>query len=327
MGLSAMGGGIRKGSLSCAQHLEKPMNRWRKRSKHTDHLPGGSAAPSRGRRAITAMAATMLLTAAVLAREPGGDGPVGALTALAQDEYHVHLPLSFQSAGLDALPPVEPELSTPTPTTEITSTPVPATATDALPTATDAPPTPTATATAALVCENLIRNNGFESGPVQWTLTVTNQRQDPGRSIQQSSAVPVNAHGGTWLAWLGGANQTFFELTTVTLLPYERADLVSASVRYHVAMITNETSDRRPNDEISVRIEGDRRTLSVPEAGRSEEDLDPNRQWQEITADVTAILAADDAKHFSLEVQTDLEDASWFYFDDVALEACRAAGP
>lgn len=257
-----------------------------------------------------------------------------------QEEVRLLLPAALNQVGQSAIPGVTPlpptpghgdATSTPTPGPSGTVTVVAtatATGTDSPPTstatATAAPPTPTATATLAVQCTNLLRNGDFELGPQAWDLTVTGQRQASSKAIQQRSRVPVPPHGGEWLAWLGGANEAFYDLASSGLTAYEPSDVVSATLGFHVAIITEEVSNRRPNDEARFMVEGDRRNLRVEGTGVSEENFRTQRTWQAESVDVTELLATDTARRLHLEVETDSSARTWFYFDDLVLIACVA---
>ncbi len=257
-----------------------------------------------------------------------------------QEEVQLFLPAALNQVVQSAIPGVTPlpptpghgdATSTPTPGPSGTGTVIAtatATGTVAPPTATatTAPPTPTATATLVLQCTNLLRNGDFELGPQAWDLTVTGQRQAPSKAIQKGSRVPVPPHGGEWLAWLGGANESFYDLASSGLTAYEPRDVVSATLGFHVAIITEEVSNRRPNDEARFMVEGDRRNVRVEGTGVSEENFRTQRTWEAKSVDVTALLATDAARRLHVEVETDSSARTWFYFDDLVLIACVAPG-
>ncbi len=250
-----------------------------------------------------------------------------------------YLPMAMRRARLANIPRVKPVSATATPATSLTPSATPTmpaphtdvppslTPTHEPPTPTDVPasPSPTTSATpGGLVCQDLLQNGGFESGAVQWSVAINGARQPPSDAIQPRGQSAVPPRTGEWAAWIGGLLQGLSVLESTGLVTYEPQTIVSATLKYHVALITEETPNHRDNDWVRARLDGERRNLQVDGSARSEEAFAAQRTWQAVVLDVTDYLATDQVRRISLEVENDMLARSWFYFDDVAVTACWA---
>ena len=223
--------------------------------------------------------------------------------------------------------PFPPTIAAPTeaPSATAMATSAPPSAT-AEPTSTATETTmPTATATTEpaeeLVCENVVRNGGFEAGARDWTLIVTSMEQALRLAILRRAEAPIPPVEGEYLAYLGGLNDTTFTLHSARIPRFDPEEIVKATLRYHVALITEEVPDRRHGDELRAYIDATRRVY-LTEVDQSEETLQPPRSWNVIEADVTHLMERG-VRHVGLDVVTDRGRNSWFYLDNVALELCR----
>ncbi len=247
----------------------------------------------------------------------------------------IFLPLSLRSESLDALAPPATAVA-PSPTTEPSATPEPE-PTDpptALPspTATSQPttepsptlePEPSPTPTRALDCQELLTNGDFEAGARNWRLTVTTQEQQASRSIQHRSKLPIEPHGGDYAAWLGGLDDTRFELESDALARLRGSDVVSASLRARVALIQDGGGSSRPGDVLSWHL-GEGRTAHIVEADLADGDFEAQRRWQLVSADLTERLQAGGSSRLRIQFDTDGRLGSWVYIDDIQVTACRA---
>lgn len=287
------------------------------------------ALPATVRGAVAGAALVAALTIAAVAANTARALPAGDMQQT--ESFSVHLPLAMRRGLLEDIPTVRPVLATATPVATITPS---ATASEALPSptptdqpppTTDVPPTPSPTPSATpggLGCKDLIQNGGFESGPVSWSMTINGDRQPPSDAIEPRDQSAVPPRTGEWAAWLGGLLQGLSVLESTGLLTYEPGQIVSGTLEYHVALITEELPNRRANDWVRARLDGERRNLRVEGASRSDEDFTAQRVWHKVTADITDYLATDEVRHLSLEVENDMLARSWFYFDDVVVRAC-----
>lgn len=261
--------------------------------------------------------------------------PVGSAT--------LFLPLSLRFGDLAGLPAAA-TLAPPTAT--LAATVPPPTATDLPPTAppsptapepTDEPPTPepptataeptaTPTKAAPLACAQLVTNGGFEEGARDWSLRVTGTEQAASLAINHRSRVNLAPFGGDWLAWLGGLDQTTFELTSTRLAGYRPADVVSATLSLAVAVVTQERRDRRPDDRAVVYARTPGRQ-AIPGASFSEETVPEDYRWAPVRLDVTDVLSARRVDALEVALETDGSGPTWFYVDEIALEVCTPAAP
>jgi hypothetical protein len=287
--------------------------------------------------------ATILGALSAAALGVAAQAPPNSSIQQSSGAFSLHLPLTMRNMAREGMPIVRanPTAATPvasavasattpvTPTATMTPTvevPSPTT-TEAPPTTTHTPPPPTATSTPAMVCQELLQNGGFESGPVSWSVSVNSQQRPAADAIQPRSAAAVPPRTGEWVGWLGGLTQGLSVLQSAGLLTYEPRAVISATLQYYVALITEETTNRRPNDWVRVRLDGERRNLLAEGSARSDEDFAAQRAWMAVTADVTQYLLTDQVRRISLEVENDQERRSWFYLDDVSLKSCRASSP
>ena len=252
----------------------------------------------------------------------------GVQVALGQpSKNRIYLPLSLRHVTRDDLPdphrvtpvPTEPATANPSPTDE--PTPTHTVEPSATPTATQIPPSPTPTQV-PLVCEQHVPNFDFEAGPRQWTLIVTNTEQQVSRSIQPSARVPVRPTSGDYLAWLGGLPSTMFRLTSDPF-NIDTTDMISASLRFNIALMTEESWDRRDDDVVAVRLGAGSRFTEVPDLRLSEETLPGGGRWRTVVEDVTSMVQGGSVRALDLRVDTSGARNSWFYFDDVTLTTCH----
>jgi hypothetical protein len=278
-------------------------------------------------------AALLTLVGAAAARGGGGVEYLSASTDQGPaGEVALFMPLTWRGSR-DSIPrpvpntppPAATEIPTSTPTLETTPTST-VTPTVTAPTATEIPSSPTPSPTPALLCTELVQNGDFEAGAASWSLTVAGNRQPSSQAIQPRAQVPVAPHGGDWLAWLGGFNSGLAQLRSVGLRSYEPSQVVSGTLRFWTAIVTQETSNRRANDRIRVRIEGERRELLIEAATRSEEDFPAPSVWQLVSLDFLPYLSTDVVKNMTLDMEADELNASWFYFDDVSITSCVPTG-
>ncbi len=230
--------------------------------------------------------------------------------------------------------PVEPSATaitfptdTPTPTATDTATPTITLTPTATPTE-----TPTATATTPTYCSELVSNGDFEQGATMWRYYVSGGEEAVSKAIRMagSEGIPnLPAHGGAWFAVHGGtynpAGMINFELRTLRFGGVDTAKLLSASVSYWVSLLTDEKPNGRPNDVIDISFKvGDREYL-VPGASRSEEDLRTAGEWVHVQADVTSILKRGGKTDLILRTTHDNAAFSWYFVDDVSVQACYPA--
>ena len=165
-------------------------------------------------------------------------------------QYAVRLPLVMNSAQPGTPPPPTPPTATsavgPTPT----RTPTPTSTATATATPTN---TPLATATATPVIPTL-QNANFDQGHVAWTEDSTTF---PGALIVQQGdgGAPV-AHSGTWLAWMGGADNETSDLHQSITIPNNAGPTY---LYFYYQMSSDETncSSSTPSDAFYLYINGD----------------------------------------------------------------------
>lgn len=272
----------------------------------------------------------------------GRSAPQGRTEAQSEPPAPIYLPLGLQAARLaqlaparTAAPPSPSASPSPSPTAAPSMTPTeaptqpPPSATDAPPSATPEPspsPPPGPSPTAAADCHEALRNGDFEAGPSLWQLEVTGTRQNPGRSIQRADPALLPAHGGDYLAWLGGLSDgvTVQELSSASISTVEAERMVSARLRFWAAIVTEERADRRPNDRLEAQILRGQRGLEIPDAKLSEESFEQGYRWQVFEADLTELLTDRGASNVKLRFQNqaDRSASSWFYLDDISVEVC-----
>lgn len=287
------------------------------------------------------LGASLVAAPATAARASVADRAAPALAD--EPGMAIYLPLSFADAGLDALPlpgPVDPATATAAPPTETpapsatsapTETPPPTQTSipEVTPTPTVAPPTetpaPSPTPTEALACSEVLRNGDFEAGARNYELRVTGFEQQLTRAILLGSGTPMEPVSGRYVGFLGGLADSYFELISDRLLRVDRERVASATLRYRVALVTEERPNGRANDVASVRLVQANREQEVPGASVSEEDLRETHTWHEVEADATSFFAEgrEPATGLVLRVDTDRAATSWFYFDDLSLEVCQ----
>ncbi len=320
--------------------------------------PSEAVAPARDRSAHSLRTGSLgyfffaMFVALLVFASSARDGALGigtisvghAQSAPAQEPAaRILLPMTLANQSLAALPdvstaPPRTATSAPPPTnvprpSPVPSEPPPATPTEAPPPTLvpteppTAPPTATATATPeasptpALACENIVKNGDFESGARDWTLVVTTQEQPLNLAIVRRAEGPIPPQEGDIYAYLGGLNDTSFWLTSRRLPRFDTEGIERATLSVWAALISEEQPDRRPGDRLRAFVDTGRRTY-IDELTRSEEDLQPQRTWQQLTADVTPYLDRG-ANYVGVEVINDRGRNSWFYLDDVRLELCR----
>jgi hypothetical protein len=191
------------------------------------------------------------------------------------------------------------------------------------PSATPAPPEPSPTAKPppALACRELLSNGDFERGARSWALTVTTTEQPISLAILHRSGSTIGPYQGDWIAYLGGLDATFFGLTSDRLAQIDAAAVVSATLSYRAALLTEERRDGRANDKVSVFLTAGRRA-EVKAAAVSEEDFEVAGRWQAVTADVSDLVAAGTPRTLEIEARLDGARTSWFHFDEISLTAC-----
>lgn len=307
----------------------------------------GAAAGRWGARAAVLAAAlglaAPLAAPALVSAERPAQAPPGAQSD--DPTVAIYLPLSLANAEMDALPepPVAPPATatlaptdiptiTPAPSATAVPTEPPPTQTaipEVTPTPTVAPPTetpaPSPTPTEALACSEVLRNGDFEAGARNYELRVTGFEQLLTRAIMLGSGTPMEPVSGRYVGFLGGLEDSYFELISDRLLRVDRERVASATLRYRVALVTEERPNGRANDVASVRLVQANREQEVPGASVSEEDLRETYTWHEVEADATAFFAEgrEPATGLVLRVDTDRAATSWFYFDDLSLEVCQ----
>lgn len=264
---------------------------------------------------------------------PPSATPSLALAAEARDSI-LWLPAVLRFADrLDRPPPVTPVPASATPTPSMSPTVAPS----ASPTSTleptespteepTAPPTATASPTEEpappLQCQELLSNGDFEARATGWTLTVTTATQDANRAILHSSKSPVPTFDGNYLAWLGGLDATRFTFRSSALARVEAARVVSATLRIHSAILSDETPDHRANDVAMVALENAQGRHVIDDLTLSEEDMPVKGRWYRFDADITELVRAGAPRKIELRVDTDRERTSWIHFDGIAVRAC-----
>lgn len=278
-------------------------------------------------------AAASLLAVSAPTRADGGAG---------MGEHRAFLPWSAVNA-------VRPLGSVPTaaaPPTAAPSSPTAAPAPTDAPTAapptmaptnvpTDAPtaaPTPTATAlpspTAAppLDCRELVPNGDFEAGAKRWSLIVTSARQEAARAIQNATRLGFAPHSGTYAAWLGALPDSTMDLESDPLAKIDPARVVSATLSAAVVIVTNGPRNRHADDTFAIVLDGARGEVRPEPLRLNDESWNEPWVWHVRHADVTTLLQRDTYSRVRVRVQSDAEDATWFYFDDISLRACTSGG-
>lgn len=264
----------------------------------------------------------------------------------APSEARLYLPVVVHSLSLEEWP--QPTFAPPpsaTPTTEPSPTGLVFPSDTPTPTPTDTPTptitltptatateTPTATPTIPTFCNELVSNGDFEQGPSLWRYYVSGGEEAVSKAIRiaGSEGIPaVPAHGGRWFAVHGGtynpAGTINFELRTQRFGGVDTNKLLSATLSYWVALLSDEKPNGRPNDAIDVSFKvGDREYL-VASASRSEEDLPTGAEWVFVQADATTILKRSGKTDLIIRTSHDNANFSWYFVDDVSVLACYPA--
>lgn len=314
----------------------------------------------------TAVAAVVLAAVAVSDPRPTDRTVAAAPAARLALSIRVHLPLLMKAVAVSDLPPAPtavPPTATasapPSPTAEPTRAVSPTTAASATPTTepptatptdtaepapptetpTDEPtaePTPTLKPPVAAMCSELAVNGDFERGATGWDLfTNAGARYDRLTRVirQPATNERVQPHGGTWVGQLGGGTGSWTDEITNPdpasargyLLP-PATEMVSATLRFHFALDTQEARDRIPNDRFHVTLMNEDASdqIQVLDTPISEETQLPG-EWKAYTFDVTQAMTARrrwDRARLKFKSENGLELATWHTLDDVSLQLC-----
>lgn len=197
--------------------------------------------------------------------------------------------------------------STPTPTVTVPSAPT----MTRTPTATETagpPPTlePTATPTLpGVACENILPHGDFEAGlPPPWGMAGGTQ------------ITAAHAHAGAHSTHLGGADNTVDELFAGLDLPPDAAS-ITLSFWWYV-----ESSDPDPNADVLVVVVGD----EGHEVGVDTlTNRSPKDAWLQSAIDLSG--RAGQFVGLTFHAETNGENPTSFYLDDVGVQVCGAAVP
>lgn len=197
-------------------------------------------------------------------------------------------------------------VQTATPTRTPTRTPTPGLTPTAVPTQT---PTPTPTA----VCVEKVLNGNFESGPSVWTESSTGGFELICSGPECGEAMPT-PHTGSWLSWLGGADNEDASLTQPLTLPYgpatltywsqvESTDYCGYDMGYATIIANGYTSNLKVHYLCSTNN---------------------TTEWQKVSVDMSEF--AGQAVSVSFRVETDNSFSSGWFVDDVSIMAGLGCG-
>ncbi|MBK6768538.1 MAG: hypothetical protein IPG72_05815 [Ardenticatenales bacterium] len=193
-------------------------------------------------------------------------------------------------------------------------------------------PTPTATTTPSptapppLHCQELITNGDFEAGAKRWSLMVNGMREQAASAIQNATRLGFAPHSGTYAAWLGALDDSTMDLRSDALVNVDPARILSATLSAAVVIVTNGPRNRHADDTFAVVMEGTHGEVRPEPLRLNDESWNAPWKWHVRQADVTTLLQRDTFSRVRVRVETDAADATWFYFDDVSLNACTTDG-
>ena len=210
--------------------------------------------------------------------------------------------------GAGFWPGIGAETPTPTPTGTLLPTSTPTTTPTPTPTVTGSPPptaTPTTTGTVppTPTCENILPHGDFEAGLLP-----------PWGAVGGTQVTTAHAHGGTYSAHLGGANNAGDELFTDVELP---PDATSATLSYWWYV---ESTDPDPDADILIVLIGDPGGEVVIETLTNDS---PRDAWHQTTFDLTGYTGQPVGLTFHAD--TNEANPTSFYLDDVEVQVCGAA--
>jgi kumamolisin len=168
---------------------------------------------------------------------------------------------------------------------------------------------PTAAATGALAvnaCAEKVMNGGFEAGTTGWEATTNGPYALVG---------PGKPHSGSLGAILGARNNADDRLEQMISLPAGQ----NATLRFWWYMLTDEPDHWWDKLEVTVKPAGS--TESIRLARITDGDL--QGQWQQATISLNAY--AGQTIELSFRADTDSNEPTEFYLDDVSVQACDPA--
>jgi len=190
------------------------------------------------------------------------------------------------------------EFSTPVSLVQVTPTPT------ATPTGTVPPtPTPTVTGTPPVPCDNVLPHGDFEAGLLP-----------PWGTSGGTQVTTARAHGGARSVRLGGANNAADELFAGVELP-SAATSITLSYWWYV-----ESTDSTPGADVMVVVVGKEGQEVVVETLTN---ASPRDAWHQSTFDLASY--AGQMVSITFHAETDGNDPTSFYVDDVEIRVCGAA--
>ena len=145
------------------------------------------------------------------------------------------------------------------------------------------------------------QNPGFEQGPVAWS-----QYSYQGYELIFET---LNAHGGSWLAWLGGLDDEISEISQEVA--------ISSAAPYLHFWIWSDSDDVCNYDSFHVGVNGTNIiTMNLCEANNT-------NGWIEMVVNLSGYVGSNQIVYFS--VFTDASNISAVFLDDISLTSSAAA--
>jgi hypothetical protein len=176
-------------------------------------------------------------------------------------------------------------------------------------------------------CRQAVTNGDFESGPRSWVLT-SNREPTPAlervvtwAEVAWPGLAPA---GGLFLAKLGGSGGLVESLESEPILTAQAADLVSATLRLSVLLLTEEADDEPPGDSLTIYLvsaEDPSRRVVLDSLNRA--SLRQGR-WRTVVSGVPVTRSPGwSSVRLGIEHRANHDAKATFHFvDDIALTMC-----